>query len=308
MQEQEGGYQNNGYQNNNGGGYQKKAWNNSYGGGNNNNGGGFQKKPFNGGGSGYSGGGGGFLSILTESKFRIPGEKDPSLVYKKDYPPSLGIKLEETNPRFIVHTNIEGIEEPIIVRADPIIFEIILDCIIEASLAEPGFRKQFITKNKNEEGRVYDETRTTIGRNKDNGVVYLKMKSLDKDSVPEVTFLFAARSFFTGIQGDGVQMTPGDFSCSYSRGWANKLKRLMDVVMGTLPKKKKPWVDNKANPQGNNPQQQQQQNNYQQRNNYQQKPYGGQPAQQPRNDYGTNPQSLSTGNVENETFDADIPY
>jgi len=161
----------------------------------------------------------GFHNLLGESKLRITAEKDPSLTYTRNgAPSSMCPKLEGTNPRFTVYPNIEGYEEPITVRLDPILAELYLDLIIEAANSAPGFRQQFITKNWDPEAKkVYDEARSTIGRQRENGVVYIKIKSLVDDNIPEITFTFAARSFLSVIQGDGIPIPPGDFSCGYAR-------------------------------------------------------------------------------------------
>ncbi len=222
---------------------------------------------------GFSGPFNNYHNILSESKMRLAGEKDPNLQYTKGIPPSLVPGREETNPRFTVYTNIEGKTDPIIVRMDPIILEIVLDIIIEAANAEPGFRKQVVTKNYDAENKkTYDEARLTIGKHRDNGVVYLRVQSISMDDLPEINFTFASRSFLAIIQGDGVAINPADFSSAYARAWANKVKRLYDVILATLPKKKKPFDPNQK--PGQNTGGYQQQNRYNNNgsgNNYQQK-------------------------------------
>lgn len=201
-----------------------------------------------------------YHNILSESKLRLAGEKDPSTQYTKGMPPTLALGREDTNPRFNVYTNIEGKTDPIVIRMDPIILEIVLDIIIEAANAEPGFRKQVVTKNFDVENkRMYDEARLTIGKHRDNGVVYIRVQSVSMEDLPEINFTFAARSFLTVIQGDGVVVPPSDFSSAYAKAWANKVKRLYDVILATLPKKKKPFDPNQK-PGGNN--------NYQQQNRF----------------------------------------
>lgn len=215
-----------------------------------------------------------YHNIITESKMRLAGEKDPNVQYINGRPPSLTLGREDTNPRFNVYPNIEGMKtDPIIVRMDPIILEIVLDIIVEAARAEPGFRKQVVTKNYDQENkRIYDEAKTTIGKHRDNGVVYIRIQSMTDTDIPELNFTFAARSFLSVIQGDGVPMNPSDFSSAYAESWANKVRRLYDFSIATLTKKRRQGQGNwQGNRQGGN-------NNWQNRQgggNYQNKQGGG---------------------------------
>lgn len=258
---------------------------------------GFQnnRPPFSGGGAFTN-----YHNILSESKMRLSGEKDPSVQYNKGMPPSLVPGREETNPRFTIYTNIEGKADPIVVRMDPIILEIVLDIIVEAANAEPGFRKQVVTKNFDAENKkTYDEARMTIGKHRDNGIVYIRVQSITMDDLPEINFTFAARSFLSVIQGDGVVISPDEFSSAYARAWANKVKRLYDVILATLPKKKKPFDPNQKPGQGNNGggYQQNRFNNNGGNSNYQPKPQyqnNGNREQQPQQQQVQKPAYVQT--------------
>lgn len=239
-----------------------------------------------------------FHSIISESKLRIAGEKDPNVQYTKGMPPSLALGREDTNPRFNVYPNMEGKTDPIIVRMDPVILEIVLDIVVEAAEAEPGFRKQVVTKNFDPEAkRVYDEAKMTIGKHRDNGVVYIRVQSMTDDEIPELNFTFASRSFLSIIQGDGVPLNPADFSSSYAKAWANKVRHLYNVMLGTMAKKKR--FDNNR-PGGNNNWQNRQGGNQQGgNNNYQQR------QQNQNQDHGGNQQASSE--PKKPTYSTDYP-
>lgn len=248
--------QNNGGGNNQGGGnggwQGKKQWGGANGGG----GGGFQKKPWSG------GGGVNFRKILMESKLRLTGEKAPDVQYKNDFPPQLLTYMEETNPRWVIRSNMEDGPFEIIARMDPILMQIAMDMIVMAANGEKGFRQSMVLKNRDlETKQIYDETRLTIGKHQDNGVVYIEVSPLDKDTHLKFVFNFTSRAFSEMLHGDGAKMEAGFISPIVAKAWAKRVNDLYTMVMATLPPKKKQWNGNQG---GNN-----------QNGGYQKKPWQG---------------------------------